>query len=67
MTKKDNKCPLFDELRKLSEDMKKGCKVLYGEDAKRFIEYMNRPPTKEEEEYAEEAKRIYENTKFTIH
>ncbi len=41
--------------------------VLKGEDAKRFIKRLNMPPTKEERMYAKEAKRVFENTKFTIH
>lgn len=41
--------------------------VLKGEDAKRFIERLSIPPTKEERLYSKEAKRVYENTKFTVH
>ena len=41
--------------------------VLESEDAKRFIEQLNIPPTEEEKMYSKEATKVFENTKFTIH
>lgn len=37
------------------------------EDLKVFIEYMNRPPTKEEIEKGKRARKIYKNTKLVRH
>ena len=37
------------------------------EELKAFLEYMNRPPTKEEIKMVKEAEEIYKNTKLVRH